>query len=40
MPDARQPKIITGLRPMRSVRLPTNGMRITATTLPTTETHR
>src|SRR6476620_6714148 len=37
MPDPRAPTMITGRRPIRSVRLPTNGISTTATTLPDTE---
>ena len=40
MPEPRQPTMIGGRRPIRSERLPTNGIRITATALPTTEIHR
>ena len=32
--------MITGRRPILSDRLPTNGIRMTATTLPDTEIHR
>ena len=32
--------MISGRRPIRSLRLPTNGIRHTATALPTTEIHR
>ena len=39
-PAPRQPTMMTGRRPIRSERLPTNGMRITATTLPATEIQR
>ncbi|MCY1372422.1 hypothetical protein D9M69_596260 [compost metagenome] len=39
-PEARAPTMIGGLRPMRSDRLPTNGITSTARMLPSTGIHR
>jgi len=39
-PEPSAPTIMQGRRPIRSVRLPTNGISTAAMTFPTTEIHR